>query len=163
MKKVLTAAVVVASMALVACGSSSDKSSSDTTAASGGSNKALSYSDLGKQLDAYCTKVNADIKPLGDKITGDPANDAPILKQLVPKLQSATDGLSAFKPPAELEAAFTTFKADTQAQVDASKAALTAADSGDTATYQAAIQALQPIGQKTNEDASKVGSAACAK
>src|SRR3954447_19249424 len=93
-KKTPLAAAIVASLALAACGSSSDKSSSDTTAADGGgSNKAVSYSDFSKQADAYCVKVSAELKPLTDGLTGDPANDAPILKKVIPAVQTATDGL----------------------------------------------------------------------
>jgi hypothetical protein len=129
----------------------------------GDDNKALSYSDFGKQADQICKDSNAETKPLSDKLTGDPKNDAPILDQLVPKLQSAEDKFKGLKPPTELKADDDKFNSITDQQLTIIKKAQSDAKAGDQAAYVAGIKSLKPLAQQSNLAASKLGAAECAK
>jgi hypothetical protein len=161
MKKVLTAAAVVATMALVACGGSDKKDKSDSTAASS-SNKALSYSDFGTQADALCAKVTATTKPVGDKITGQAASDAPLLKELLPKLEAGIETFKQLKPPAELQDTFDQFNAISDQQVAKTKEAEGFADAGDQESYVASLGDLQTLAAQSDALGSQLGAPACA-
>jgi hypothetical protein len=163
MKKILTAAAVVASMALVACGGSSDKKNNDTTAASGGSsNKAASYSDFSKQIDAICTKVNTQAKPQTDKLNGQVDNDATILSQAVPQFKAGLDEARKLQPPAELKPTFDQFIAVSDEQLAAELTALTDAEAQNQDGYTADLQQVNALSQKSDELGSKLGAAGCA-
>jgi hypothetical protein len=144
------AAAATAALAIAGCGGGSD-------------NKTLSYSDFGKQADTICKDSNAETKPLTDKLNGDPKNDAAILDQLIPKLQAAEDKFKQLKPPPELKADYDNFISITDQQFQVIKTAQTQAKSGDQAAYVASIKSLKPLSAKSNEAASKLGSAECAK
>jgi hypothetical protein len=162
MKKILTAAAVVASMALVACGGSSDKKSTDTTAAGGASNKAASYSDFSKQIDAICTKVNTQAKPQTDKLNGQVDNDASILAQAVPQFKAGLDEAKKLQPPAELKPTFDQFIAVSDEQLAAELTALTDAEAQNQDGYTTDIQQVNTLSQKSDELGSKLGAPGCA-
>jgi hypothetical protein len=167
MKKCALAALIAATMALAACGSSDKKDDTsgggDTTAASGGSNQALSYSDFVAKANELCKSVNDQSDTVSAGLTGEAANDAPILEKLIPILKDGTAKLDTLTPPAELGDAWNAFKADAEAQLPLTDAALAAAKSGDDASYKQAIAQLQTAGEKTNTDAAATGAAECAK
>jgi hypothetical protein len=129
----------------------------------GGSNKALSYSDFGKKADEICKSENATIKPIGDKLTGKATADAPVYDELIPKLQDARDKIGALKAPDELKPSFTSFLSLTDQQIAKAKESQTAAKSGNDAAYIALVKSIKPISVQSNEAASKMGAAECAK
>jgi hypothetical protein len=144
-----TAALAVAAIAFAGCGGGGD------------SNKTLSYSEFGTKAGEVCTSANAGIKQISSKLTGDPANDAPLLGQLIPKLKDANDKFKALKPPDELKADFDKFNSITDEQISVTEKAKSLADSGDQAGYQAQIQQLQSLGSQSDIQASKIGAKAC--
>jgi hypothetical protein len=129
----------------------------------GSSNKALSYSDFGKQADAICKSENAKIKPVSAKLTGKASTDAPIYDQLIPKLQDARNNIGKLKAPDALKPSFDSFLSLTDQQIAKAKESQTVAKTGNDAAYIALVKSIQPLGQQSNAAASKMGAAECAK
>jgi hypothetical protein len=127
------------------------------------SNKALSYSDFGKEADAICADVNEKTEAIGSKITGKVETDAPVYAELLPVVQQGRDDFAELEPPDELKANFDNFLSITDQQIANAKKAEAAAKAGDQAGYIAIIKATQPIQQQSNAEASKLGAAECAK
>jgi hypothetical protein len=145
----ITAAIAVGAIVFAGCGGGGD------------SNKTLSYSEFGTKADEVCKTANADIKQISSKLNGDPANDAPILGQLIPKLKEADSNFKELKPPDELKADFDKFNSITEQQIAVTEKAKPLAESGDQAGYQAQIQQLQSLGSQSDENASKLGAKSC--
>jgi hypothetical protein len=145
----ITAALAVGAIAFAGCGGGGD------------SNKKLSYSEFGPKAGEICTSANAGIKPISSKLNGDPANDAPLLGQLIPKLKDANDKMKALKAPDELKADFDKFNSITDEQIGVTEKAKSLAESGDQAGYQAQVQQLQSLGSESDVQASKLGAKAC--
>jgi hypothetical protein len=145
----ITAAIAVGALVFAGCGGGDD------------SNKKLSYSEFGTKASEVCTSANGDIKQISSKLTGDPKNDAPLLGQLIPKLEDADKKFKELTPPDELKADFDEFNSITEQQISVTKEAKSLAESGDQAGYQAKIQELQSLGSKSDVNASKLGAKAC--
>jgi hypothetical protein len=158
-KKILTAALAVAMMALVACGGSDKKS--DSTAASS-SNKALSYSDFGKQADALCASISAETDPVGEKLTGQADGDAPVWKKVIPILKAANPKFKQLKPPTELQAAFDEFNSVNDQQLAKFAEAQTLAEAQDQAGYETVLQELRALSTQSDAAGSALGAPACA-
>jgi hypothetical protein len=129
----------------------------------GDSNKALSYSDFSKQANEICKNVNAKTDPIGAKVTGNAATDAPLFGQLIPEIQKGRDDLGKLKPPDELKATADSFLSITDQQIANAKKAEAAAKAGDQAGYVAQIKATQPLSAQSKVQGSKLGAAECAK
>jgi hypothetical protein len=160
-KKILVAALVAAMMTLAACGGSDKKS--DTSSDSGSSNKALSYSDFGKQADAACTAGTAKLNPLGAKLTGQADADTAVLNEILPAFKGVVDKFKTLKPPAELQAPFDEFNSINDQQVQAFVEAQTAAEAQDQAGYEAAMQKVNDLSAQSDAAGSKLGAPSCAK
>jgi hypothetical protein len=145
----LTAVAGLAAVAIAGCGGGSS------------SNKTLSYSDFGTQASAICKSANNDVKPLSQKLNGEPANDEPILGQLISKQQAAVDKFKGLKPPSELKPYVDKFTSISDQQIVIAKKAQTAAKSGDKASYQSALKELQPLSKQSDAAASKMGAKDC--
>lgn len=146
----LVATAAVAAAVIAGCGG-------------GDSNKTLSYSEMGAQANKICNDVNPEIKALGAKITGKASTDAPILDQIIPKLDDAIGRFKALKPSDELKPDFDRFLSTSEVQIALDKKAQAAAKSGDQAAYTAAIKALKasPASSQNDAAASKLGAKAC--
>jgi hypothetical protein len=129
----------------------------------GSSNKALSYSDFGKKADAICAANSKEVAAVGAKLTGKAATDAPVYGQVIPKVESARAEFGKLKPPDQLKATFDSFLSITDQQIAGSKEAEAAAKTGNDAAYQAVLRKLQPLGQQSKVEGSKLGAPACAK
>jgi len=140
----ITAAAV---LALAGCGSNS--------------NKTLSYGAFVKQANAVCRKADATLKPLGNKITGEPKADVAVLTQIISKQEAATASFTALKPPSELKADFDKFNVLTASQTGRTKTALAVAKTGNKGGYIAVVKSLTPIGVQTDRVASKLGAKDC--
>jgi hypothetical protein len=129
----------------------------------GDSNKTLSYSDMSAQANQICNDVNPEIKSLGAKITGKASNDAPILGQIIPKLDDAIGRFKDLKPPDELKPDYDRFISTSEAQIALDKKAEAAAKSGDQAAYGAVLKQIKtsPYDSQNDEAASKLGAKAC--
>jgi hypothetical protein len=161
-KKILVAALVAAMMTLAACGGS-DKKKTDKGADATSSNKALSYSDFGKQADAACAAGTAKLKPLGAKLTGQAAADTAALNEILPAFKGIVDNFKTLKPPAELQAPFDEFNSINDQQVQAFVEAQTAAEAQDQAGYEAAMQKVNDLSAQSDAAGSKLGAPSCAK
>jgi hypothetical protein len=129
----------------------------------GDSNKALSYSDFSKKANDICLSSGAELKAIGSKISGKASADAPLLDQVVPKLEAGRQAFGKLKPPDALKANFDNFLSLTDEQIATTKEAQVLAKKGDDAAYIATLKKLPPIGQKSNLEGSKLGAADCAK
>jgi hypothetical protein len=129
----------------------------------GDSNKALSYSDFGKQADAICKDVNGPVKTISAKLTGKATTDAPVYDELIPKLQDGRDRIAKLKAPTELKPSFTTFLSVTDQQIAKAKEAQTVAKTGNDSAYIAVVKSIQPLGAQSDAAASKMGAAECTK
>ena len=149
----LAAAAAVAALAFAGCGGGDDSSS----------NKTLSYSAMGTEANKVCDEFNPQIKSISDKLTGDPAKDAPVYDELIPKLEDASAKFKALNPPSELKADFDTFNSVTDQQIEGAKKAQEAAKAGDKAAYIQVLKDLQKSGLDKQSDlaASKLGAASC--
>src|SRR3954470_7097870 len=99
----LVGAAVVVALTIAGCGGGDDNSS----------NKALSYSATGAEMNKICNEFNPQIKSITQKLNGDPANDAKVYDELVPKLEEGTAKFKALDPPSELQADFDKFNSIT--------------------------------------------------
>jgi hypothetical protein len=149
-KNGLKAVAVIAALGAAGCGG-------------GDSNKALSYSDFSKEADAICKDVNAKTDPIGAKLTGKVATDAPVFADLIPEIQKGRDDFAKLKAPDELKPHVDNFLSITDQQIASAKKAEAAAKAGDQAGYIAIVKATQPIQAKSKIEASKLGAAECAK
>ncbi|MEA2459162.1 MAG: hypothetical protein QOC95_2134 [Thermoleophilaceae bacterium] len=127
----------------------------------GSSNKALSYSDFGKQASAICKVENPKVKAASAGLTGQAKTDAPVYDKLIPALQSATGKLEALKPPSKLQSTFDQIKSLDAQQIAAAKKAQSQAKAGDQAGYVATVKSLQPLSKQSDALASKLGAAGC--
>jgi hypothetical protein len=149
-KNGLKAVAVIAALGVAGCGG-------------GDSNKALSYSDFGKEANAICKDVNAKTDPIGAKLTGQAATDAPVFADLVPEIQKGRDDFAKLKPPEELKPHFDKFLSITDQQIASAKEAEAAAKAGDQAGYVAIVKATGGLQTQSKVEASKLGAAECAK
>jgi hypothetical protein len=144
------AAAVVVTGALAGCGG-------------GDSNKTLSYGDMSAQANQICNDVNPEIKSLSQKLTGKASTDAPVLDQIIPKLDDAIGRFKDLNPPDELKADYDRFISTSDAQIALDKKAQAAAKSGDQQAYEAALKELKASSYDSQNDeaASKLGAKAC--
>ena len=129
----------------------------------GDSNKTLSYSDMSAQANQICNDVNPEIKSLSQKLTGKASTDAPVLDQIIPKLDDAIGRFKGLKPPDELKPDYDRFISTSEAQIALDKKALGAAKSGDQKAYEAALKEIKAsdLDSQNDEAASKLGAKAC--
>jgi hypothetical protein len=146
----LKVVAAVAALGVAGCGGGDD-------------NKTLSYSDFGKKADEVCTQVNAKTDPIGAKLTGKVANDAPLYPQLIAAVEQGRKDFADLKPPDELKADYDKFLSVTDQQIANAKKAEAAAKAGNQAEYIAIVKSTQPLQEQSNAAASKLGSAVCAK
>jgi TolA-binding protein len=146
----LVATAVVAAAVIAGCGG-------------GDSNKTLSYSDMSAQANQICNDVNPEIKSLSQKLTGKAATDAPVLDQVIPKLDAAIGRFKDLKPPDELKPDYDRFISTSEAQIELDKNAQAAAKSGNQTAYDAALKTLKAstFDSQNDEAASKLGAKAC--
>lgn len=137
----------LASAALVGCG--------------GDDNEALTYDGFVAAANELCVEVDQEVDEIAADLSGDAKADAPIFDDLVPALEDATQRLEDLQPPDELEAAHDEFTAIANQQLDGARDAQGAAEAGDDAEYQRILEDLQPLGDESDEAASKLGAEDC--
>ena len=141
-------AAVVATLGVAGCGG-------------GDSNKTLSYGAFGKQANQICRDSQKKVDLISKDLNGEPANDAPILKKLIPAIDGANKTFEKLKPPAKLKDAVDAFDKINLQQLDLAKTAQTQAEDGDKAAYQTTLQSLNKLGAQNDAAASKLGAADC--
>jgi len=146
----MAVAVAGASLTLAACGGDDD------------SNSQLSYADFGKEANRICKEADDKADPIGEKLTGDAQNDAPLVKQALDIQEPAIQEFKDLKPPKELQADFDTFVAISDEQLATLKKAEAAARAGDTAGYRAELKKGQARDAESDAAASRLGAAECA-
>lgn len=148
--KWMAVAVVGASLTLAACGGDDD------------SNSQLSYADYGREANKVCKDADARIDPIGEKLTGEPQNDAPLIGQLAGEFESVIGDYKELEPPDELKADHDEFVRLADQQLAATKEAEQVAKSGDQAAYRAKLQEIEPIDKESDAVASRLGAQECA-
>lgn len=146
-----SALILIVAAAFAGCGGDDE----------GDDNKALSYDDFGREADQICAATNDEVKPLSERLTGDPQNDAPILEELVTKQRSGVEDFKSLEPPEELKADFDEFVGISEEQLDTAEEAQTAAESGDAEAYRVALEGLEPLDEQSDLAASRLGASEC--
>lgn len=118
-------------------------------------NKALSYDETGTRIGEICDTVKFD------GLTGEPANDAPILEDAVPDFEKAIDDVRALEVAEELEADRDSFADNAEQQVQIIKEGQAAAEGGDTKEYREILESAQPLDKESDAIASRLGAVAC--
>jgi hypothetical protein len=145
------ALAAISALAIAGCGGGSS------------SNKTLSYGAVGTEANKICNEFNPQVKSISDKLTGDPAKDAPVWDELVAKLDEGQAKFKALKPPSQLKSDYDQLISLTDQQIALAKKAQAAAKAGDKAAY---VQVLKDT-KKSNLDsqsdieASKLGAKDC--
>jgi hypothetical protein len=121
----------------------------------GDDNKTLSYEDTGTKIGEACDSVQFD------GLTGKPANDAPILDEVVPDFEQAVEDVRDLEVDDELEGTRDQFADNADQQIVIIKEAQTAAEAGDAKAYRKKIEETQPLDKESDELASKLGATAC--
>jgi hypothetical protein len=150
----LAAVAAISALVIAGCGGGDDSSDS---------NKTLSYSAVGTEMNNICNEFNPQIKSISQKLTGDPAKDAPVWDELIAKVQEGTDKFKALKPPSELQSDFDQFNSISDQQIELAKKAQAAAKSGDKAAYQTLVKSFEKsnLDEQSDLEASKLGAADC--
>ena len=148
----LAAVAAISALAITGCGGGDDSS-----------NKTLSYSATGDEMNKICNEFNPQIKSIGAKLTGDPAKDAPVWDELIAKVQEGTDKFKALDVPGELKSDFDKFNSINDQQIEAAKQAQAAAKAGDKAAYVQVVKGFQKsnLDEQSDLEASKLGAADC--
>jgi hypothetical protein len=120
-------------------------------------NGALSYDDSVAEINDVCASVD----DIGQGLTGEPANDAPILAELAPKFEDAINDMRDLEVAEELESARDDFVANGQEQLDMVEKAQAEAEAGDKKAYRATLEGGQALDKQSNALASKLGAAEC--
>jgi hypothetical protein len=123
----------------------------------GDDNDTLSYDDTGSEISDIC----ADVDDLGEGLTGEPANDAPILEEDIARFQDAVDEVADLDVDDELASIRDDFVANGEEQVSMLEAAQQTAESGDKKAYRKALQDIEPLSSESDELANQLGAEAC--
>jgi hypothetical protein len=151
----LAATAAVASLAIAGCGGGDDSDS----------NKTLSYADTGSELNSICNEFNPKLDALGDKLNGDPANDAPVWDEAATATEDGVAKVKELKVPSELQSDFDTFVSSSEQQIELLKAGAESAKAGDKAAYTQTVKGFakqaKPIEKQSDLAASKLGASDC--
>ena len=151
----LVGVAALAAVTIAGCGGGDDNSS----------NKTLSYAATGSELNKICNEFNPKIDALGNKLNGDPANDAPLWTQVVAATQDGLDKIKALKVPSELQSDFDTFQSTSEQQLELLKQGEAAAKSGDKQQYTQTVKGFTSKGNSLKKQsdlaASKLGAGDC--
>ena len=120
-------------------------------------NDALSYEDTGTELSAIC----ADLDDLGEGLTGEPANDAPILEDAAPEFEASIDEVRDLDVHEELESIRDEFVANGEEQLALVEQAQEDAEAGDRKAYRKTLESGQEIDQESNDLANQLGAEEC--
>lgn len=145
-------------LALFAAGCGGD----DEDKADAGSG-ARGYVETGQAISAICRRAKAEIDPISAKATGKAANDAPLLEQILEANKKYVAEVKAITPDPKLMDAHDGFVAaldQTQSRTDK---ALAAAQSGDQAAYDKALEELSAGGDDSKPFARALGATECNK
>lgn len=118
-------------------------------------NDTLSYDDTGTEISAICEKVQFE------GLNGKPANDAPILAEVVPQFEDAVQEVRDLDVHEELEETRDAFADNADQQVAVITEAQAAAEEGDAKAYRAKIEETQPLDTESDELASQLGATGC--
>jgi hypothetical protein len=121
-------------------------------------NGALSYDDSVAEMNDVC----ASAEDIGKGLTGEPANDAPLLAEAAPKFEDVINEMRDLEVAEELESARDDFVANGQEQLDVVEKAQAEAEAGDKKAYQATLEGGQALDKKSEALASKLGAQECA-
>jgi hypothetical protein len=118
-------------------------------------NDTLSYDDTGTEIGKACESVDTT------GLNGEPANDAPLLDEVISQFETAIQDVRDLDVNEELEADRDAFADNGDEQLAVIKEAKELADEGDQKAYQDKIQGLGPLDAESDEIASRLGAEAC--
>ena len=120
-------------------------------------NKALSYDDSTAEINEVC----ASVEDIGQGLTGEPRNDAPILADAGEKFEAAIDEMRDLEVAEELESARDDFVANGQEQLEMVEKAQQEAEANDKKAYRQTLEAGQALDKESNRLASRLGAQEC--
>jgi hypothetical protein len=120
-------------------------------------NGTLSYEDTGAEISAIC----ADVDDLGEGLTGEPKNDAPILEEAAPDFEAAINEVSELEVNEELESVRDEFVANGEGQLALVEQALADAKAGDKKAYLKTLNSGQDLDRESSELANQLGAEEC--
>jgi hypothetical protein len=123
----------------------------------GDDNDTLSYDDTGTEISEICTRLD----DLGEGLTGEPDNDAPILKEAAPEFEAAIEDIRELEVNEELESARDELVANGEEQLALIEQAITHAEAGDRRAYRRTLEQGQSLDEEGNEVASRLGAEGC--
>lgn len=157
--KSLTLILSTGALALFAAGCGGDDEKSD----SGASGDTRGYAETTQAVNDICTRANAEVKPLTAKATGEAKNDAPLLEELVEINGKYVAELKEIKPDPKLQEAFDAYAASIDVSTTKADEALSAAQSGDQAAYDKALEELSAADDANDPLAAALGATECNK
>jgi len=120
-------------------------------------NAALSYDDSTAEINQIC----AGADDIGEGLTGEPSNDAPLLVEAGTRFQAVIDEIRELDVNEELEAARDDFVANGEEQVALVEEAQQQAEAGDRNAYRQTLESGQALDEESNEFASQLGAEEC--
>jgi len=120
-------------------------------------NDTLSYDDTGSEISDIC----AEADELGEGLTGEPENDAPILEEDIPEFQAAIDEVADLDVNEELAPIRDDFVAAGEEQVALIEEAQQKAEAGDKKAYLKTLEGGQSLERRSNEIANQLGAEEC--
>jgi hypothetical protein len=123
----------------------------------GDDNDTLSYDDTGAEISAICTGLD----DVGDGLTGEPQNDAPILADALPEFESSIDEVRDLEVNEELEPIRDEFVANGEEQLALIEEAQEEAEAGDKKAYRQTLRDGQATDQQSNALANDLGAEEC--
>jgi hypothetical protein len=144
------------------CGGDDEKTDGATTGGTA-SGETRGYAETTQAVNDICTRANAEIKPLTEKATGKADNDAPLLEDVVEVNEKYVAELKEIKPDPKLKEAFDAYVASIDVSTEKADEALSAAQSGDQAAYDKALEELSAADDANDPLAAALGAKECNK
>ena len=120
-------------------------------------NQALSYDEATAEVNDICKST----ENIGEGLTGDPQNDAPILADAAPQFEDAIQDMRELDVPEELTEARDDLVANGEEQLELIEKAQQHAEEGDRKAYMQTLRQGQKLDAESNEAANLLGAEEC--
>lgn len=154
--------LTLGALALFGAGCGGDDEEGAETTATATQPAARGYDETISAVNDVCKSANEAVDPIGEKITGEPKNDAPLIGQIVEVNEEHIAELGQIEPDPKLADAFDTFTESIDAQQAATRAAQEAAASGDKDAYNQALAGVGAADKTSTAAAKALGAKDCA-
>ena len=151
-------------LALFAAGCGGDDEQTDGATTGGtSSGDTRGYAETGQAVSDVCKRANAEIDPISEKANGKADNDAPLIKQVVEINEKYIAELKEIKPDPKLQEPFDAYVAAVENQQGKTDEAVAAAEAGDQAAYDKALEELSALDDANKPFARALGATECSK